>query len=113
MRIVIDISPAVYHRAGIGRYAHELTTAVAAEAHGHRCGVFYNQPRGTTPVLDLDLAYMSCRVIAWGNKAWRARVLLAHYLDRAQDPIIGEADLFHATDHLLPNLHTIPSVFSL
>ncbi len=113
MRIVIDISPAVYHRAGIGRYAHGLTTAVATEAHGHQCGTFYNRPHGITPLLDPDLACMPCRVIVWGNKAWRARVLLAYYLNRAQDPIIGEADLFHATDHLLPNLHTIPSVFSL
>lgn len=113
MNIVIDVSPAVYRRAGIGRYAQELTKALSVEAPDHRYVAFYNQPSGAKPFHDPGLARLPRRVVPWANKAWRLRVLLAHNLNHNQDAVIGEADLFHATDHLLPNLHDVASIFSL
>ena len=113
MKIVIDISPAVYRRAGIGRYAQELTRALSADIQIQNYEVFYNQPPAATPLLDPNLATVPRHVVPWSNKGWRLRVLLAQYFGYPQDGLFGEADLFHATDHLLPNLRHTAGVFSL
>ena len=42
MRICIDVSAAVHRRAGLGRYAQELTQALVAQAE-HDYVAFYHQ----------------------------------------------------------------------
>jgi glycosyltransferase involved in cell wall biosynthesis len=113
VKVVLDVSPAVYRRAGIGRFSQELTKALATEAPGNRYVAFYNQPRGAVPSFDHGLATLPRRTVPWGDKRWRMQVLLAHYLCSRQDALIDEADIFHATDHLLPYLRDTASVFSL
>jgi glycosyltransferase involved in cell wall biosynthesis len=113
VNIVIDVSPAVYHRAGIGRFAYELAKTLATEAPEHRYTAFYNQPPGATPSFDPGLDILPRRSVPWADKPWRLRVLLAHYVRRGQDALVGDADVFHATDHLLPYLHDAANVFSL
>ena len=113
MNIVIDVSPAVYRRAGIGRYAQELARALPTKAAEHHYIAFYNQPPGAVPSFDQGLGTWPRRIVPWGDKPWRLRVLLAHYLRRSQDALLRDVDVFHATDHLLPNLHRVASVFSL
>jgi glycosyltransferase involved in cell wall biosynthesis len=113
VNIVIDVSPAVYHRAGIGRFAQELAKTISTEAPEHQYTAFYNQPPGAMPSFDQGLGTWPRRTVPWADKPWRLRVLLAHYGHRSQDALVGDADVFHATDHLLPSLHRVASVFSL
>ena len=111
MRICIDLSPAVHHRAGIGRYAQELTAALLQIATKNEYIAFYNcsaqvqiePPLDSIPHLPLGLP----------DKPWRLRVLLAQLLHRSQDNLFRGVDLFHATDHLLPSLSHVRSVFTL
>ncbi len=111
MKICIDVSPAVHLRAGLGRMAHELVSALLAASSEHDYYIFYNQPSDAqvTPPLDR----VPHKTIDLGNKQWRLSVLRAYALHQAQDRLIEPADIFHATDHLLPNLQRTCTVFSL
>lgn len=110
-RICLDISPAIHGRAGIGRYAGELTAALAALGDGHEYALFYNRAREAVPAPPLDrLPRLSTND---GDRPWRLRVLLAHLAGRPQDRRFPGVTLFHATDHLLPHLSAVPSVFTL
>jgi len=111
MRICIDVSASVHGRAGIGRYTEELTAALAAAAPEHDFMAFYNRPADAAPAA--ALARLPRLTVPWGDKPWRLRVLLAHLLRRRQDDLFPGVDLFHGTDHLLPRLGGIPSVFTL
>ncbi len=111
MKICIDISPAVHRRAGLGRMAYELATALFEAAPEHDYSVFYNQPSHADVTSPLDS--VSQRTIDLGNKRWRLHVLQAYALRQAQDQLIGPTDIFHATDHLLPHLQHTRTVFSL
>ena len=44
MKICLDLSPAVHHHAGLGRYAQELLLALAATDGQNEYVVFYNNP---------------------------------------------------------------------
>lgn len=111
MRVTIDYTPAIQQHAGIGRYADELTRALIALYPADEWRLFYVDSEQRTPVPPLDaLPRMTLRQ---SNKPWRLRVLLATYLRRSQDRVIGKTELFHATDHLLPCLSHPRSVFTL
>ena len=108
-RIAIDYTPAIEQSGGIGRYARELTAALAA--------------------LDADKAY---RLFVAGaasgvlppapspNFLWRPTAIsprwLARIWHRARLPLpvelfTGKVDLYHATDFVLP--YTLPSTRTL
>jgi glycosyltransferase involved in cell wall biosynthesis len=111
MRICIDISPAIHHRAGIGRYAQELAAALLDAAPENEYVAFYNYPAQEQVEPSLDrLSHLTTNL---PDKPWRLRVLLAQLLRRSQDSLFRGADLFHATDHLLPRLSQVKSVFTL
>ena len=99
-RICIDYTPAYEQGGGIGRYVRELTAALAAEDHSSQYRLFVAgstrkrlpQPPGT-------------------NFEWRPTVMtprwLARIWQRAKLPLpvetfTGHADLYHATDFILP-----------
>lgn len=109
-RIVVDVSPAVHHRAGLGRYAAELVKALIPLLPG-RLGIFYHDA-GRADLFP-PLNALPARPHPWPAKPWRLRVMLAHLLGRPMDALIGPACLFHATDHLLPPFRALPSVFTL
>lgn len=110
-RICLDLSPAVHGRAGIGRYARELATALIAEGGEFEWVAFYNAAR--TATVEPPLAGLPRLTTHLSDKPWRLRVLLAHLVGRAQDGLFPGVALFHATDHLLPRLASVPSVFTL
>jgi len=112
MRITVDLSSAIHHRAGIGRYAEELTWALLAsrlaDEQFRAFGVgtmrqFLASSFGALPFQALPLS----------NKEWRARVMVAHHLCLAGDALIAPSDVFIATDHVLPYLKQTLSVFIL
>lgn len=111
MRICLDISPAVYRRAGLGRYAQELIAALMAIDAQNEYIAFYNRPSEARPAPLTDS--LPTLTVPWGDKPWRLRVLLAHTLSRSQDWLMPGIDLFHACDHLLPRFGRIPSVFTV
>jgi glycosyltransferase involved in cell wall biosynthesis len=111
MRICLDLSPAVHHRGGIGRFVQELAAALVAVAPEHTYIAFYNRPTEAHP--DPPADQLPRLTIPWKDKPWRLRVLLAHLARFPQDGLFPGVDLFHATDHLLPYMQRIPTVFTL
>jgi glycosyltransferase involved in cell wall biosynthesis len=110
-RITLDYTPAIQQHAGIGRYADELARALVALGTGDDWQLFYVDPELRTPTPPLDA--LPRTTLRQSNKPWRLRVLLSTYLRRGQDQTIGPAEIFHATDHLLPHLAHTRSVFTL
>ncbi len=112
MRIVIDLTPDVQGHAGMGRYAGELARALLTSAlPDERLEIFYNDPLRRQPAPPLDA--LPRKVLWLSNKLWRMSVLVAQLARIPQDRICHGADLFHATDHLLPYLSHARSVFTL
>jgi glycosyltransferase involved in cell wall biosynthesis len=110
MNILLDASAAVHQRAGIGRYTQELITALLEVAPQHTYRIFYNRAAEAGPQAPLNM--LPATTIPTGDKPWRLRVLLAHWLRKPQNRLLP-ADLFHATDNVLPFLTHTPSVFTL
>lgn len=111
MRICIDTSPAVHHRAGLGRYAQELTAALLAADTENQYVAFYHRPKDA--VIDPPLDQVPHLTANLDTKPWRFSALLGQLSHIAQDRMFPGIDLFHATDHLLPRLSRVKSVFTL
>ncbi len=112
MRLTLDFTPAIQQHAGIGRYADELTRALLALDSGDEVRLFYTDPLGRVPSAPFD--QLPRHVLRHANKPWRLKVLLSSFLRRPLDQLIDPvADVFHATDHLLPPLRHARSVFTL
>lgn len=111
MRICVNASPAVHHIAGLGRYTQELMTALLAVDSENEYLAFYNRP-GEARV-DPPLDRLPRLTTNLATKPWRMSALLAHFARIPQDRIFPGVDLFHATDHLLPRLSRVRSVFTL
>jgi glycosyltransferase involved in cell wall biosynthesis len=112
MRVTVDVSPAVHHHAGLGRYAHELLAALAAFDPADEFTVFFYSTReGQLPEPPLhQLPFKRVRMPA---KPWRLSVLLAYLAGASMDRWLPAGDVFHATDHLLPPLRSAKSVFTI
>ena len=132
--IVIDASPAVHHKAGLGRYAEELIAALAlppgAVKPSDNLAAFYHDARTATP--SKLIQSLTCIATAQTPYPWRLRALLAQLLNLSQDSLLDSAHspahpsippparmgahttpLFHATEHLLPRFKHIKTVFTL
>ncbi|PWH19406.1 MAG: glycosyltransferase family 1 protein [Ardenticatenia bacterium] len=111
MSIYIDVSAAVHARAGLGRYAESLACALAALLPT-RCALFYNAGLHKSCLPPALNGLPSRRVYA-GYKPWRMAVWLGHLLGFHFDPLLPDAELFHATEHLLLPLQRIPTVLTV
>ncbi|MGB8643702.1 MAG: glycosyltransferase family 1 protein [Anaerolineae bacterium] len=112
MRVTVDISPAVHHHAGLGRYAGELLTAMLSVEPVNEYCAFYYDPRGDAhPEPPLD--QIPARTIHLPAKPWRMSVLLASFAHVSLDRWLPPGDVFHATDHLLPPLLASRAVFTI
>jgi glycosyltransferase involved in cell wall biosynthesis len=112
MNITVDISPAVHHHAGLGRYAQELLAALLEQDHVNRYCAFYYAPRGAERP-DPPLDRVPAQTLRLSAKPWRMSVLLAYFTGATLDRWLPSSDLFHATDHLLPPLRHSCSVFTI
>ncbi len=110
MTIYVDISAAVHHRAGLGRYAESLIRALVAADPG-RYALFYNRERGVEPLAGLE--HLPARTVSLGYKPWRMAVWLGQLARIGFDRLLPGADLFHATEHLLIPLHHTPCVLTV
>ncbi len=111
MRVCLDVSPAVHRRAGLGRYAQELSAALLEVDAENEYLIFFNRPRSAR--VEPPLHSLRRLTVAWSNKPWRMSALLAHFAGLSQDRLFPGVDLFHATDHLLPRFSRVRSVFTL
>ncbi len=108
--IYLDVSSAVHRRAGLGRYAESLTRALVA-AQPDRYGLFYNRERGVEPLAGLE--HLPTRTVALGYKPWRMLVWLGQLVRVGLDRFFPDAELFHATEHLLLPLRSVPTVLTV
>lgn len=107
----MDLSAGVHNRAGLGRYATELLTAITIQDTQTDYEIFYNRPHDA--YVPDALGHLKRHSVPWGDKPWRLSVALAHVFRLPQTNLVGSGDLFHATDHLLPYLPGIPTAFTL
>ncbi len=113
--IVIDASPAVHHKAGLGRYAEELIAALAlppgAKKPSDDIVAFYHDAANATP--SKLIQSLTCIATPQAVYPWRLRALLAQFLNLSQDSLLAQPinpsthqpnniSIFHATEHLLP-----------
>lgn len=110
MPIYIDVSAAVHRRAGWGRYAESLARALADQIP-EDLALFFNRERGIDP-LD-GLTHLSTATVALGYKPWRMLVWMGQLSRAAFNRLVPGAQLFHATEHLLPPLRDVPTVLTV
>ena len=110
MAIYIDISAAMHGRAGLGRYAESLARALVQE-HPERFAFFYNRDRETKPLAGLES--VPTRTVRVGYKPWRMAVWLGQFLGLGFERLVPEAELYHATEHLLLPLRQVPTVLTV
>jgi len=108
--VYLDVSAAVHQRAGLGRYAGSLACALV-EANPGRYALFYNRERDVEP--PAGLAHLPARTVALGYKVWRMLVWWGQLAHFPFDRLLPGAVLFHATEHLLLPLRTVPTVLTV
>jgi glycosyltransferase involved in cell wall biosynthesis len=112
MTIYIDVSAAIHQQAGLARYARSLARALLTY-HGqeHEFGLFYNRTRRDRGLPDLK--GVPTRTVRAGYKPWRMAVWLGQRIGVAYDRLLPDAELFHATEHLLMPLRGAPTVLTV
>jgi glycosyltransferase involved in cell wall biosynthesis len=110
MSVYVDVSAAVHAKAGIGRYAGSLARALVAQAPD-RFALFYNRTGGTRPPEGLET--VPARTIRAGYKPWRMAVWMGQLARVGFNRLVPDAELFHATEHLLPPLRGVPTVLTV
>ena len=110
MTIYIDVSAAAHRRAGLGRYAENLTRALVPRLT-HKLGLFYNREKGVT--LPPGLEHLPSRTVAFSYKSWRMLVWLGQLAHIPFNNLVPDAALFHAAEHLLLPLKDVPTVLTV
>jgi glycosyltransferase involved in cell wall biosynthesis len=110
MSIYIDVSAAVHSKAGIGRYAESLSRTMVKKWPG-RFSLFYNSAGPAT--MPKGLEEVPARTIRAGYKPWRMAVWLGHVMRVGLDRLVPDAELFHATEHLLLPLKGTKTVLTI
>ncbi len=112
MTIYIDVSAAVHQRAGIARYAESLARTLLTDYGQERqFGLFYNRDRQARPLLGLE--NVLTRTVRAGYKIWRMAVWLGQLAGTGFNRLLPDAELFHATEHLLMPLRGVPTVLTV
>jgi glycosyltransferase involved in cell wall biosynthesis len=112
MRITVDISPAVHRHAGMGRYTHELVTALLAIDPSNQYEAVYYAPASSDRP-DPPLDRLPARRLRMSAKPWRMSVVLADYAGMPLDRWLQPGEVFHATDNWLPPLRQAKTVITI
>jgi len=111
MRICLDLSPVVQRKAGLGTYAQRLAEHLLAIDRSNTYLAFHygqHPPAPLRPPLDA----LPRRAVLWSARPWRLGVAARHCLGLNMDSTFPEVDIFHATEHLLPPLRRVRTVFT-
>ncbi len=108
-KIALDYTPAWEQTGGIGRYARELTAALAAldQANAYRLFVAGASRTDLPPQLAPNMNWKPTSV----SPIWLARIWHRARLPLPVELFTGPIDLFHATDFVLPP--TLPATRTL
>lgn len=109
-RIYLDVSSAVHQKAGLKRYTESLALALQPLL-GERLALFQNGLGQAGPLPGFE-GHLTVGV-RQGYKPWRAEVLGRQLLRLPLDRLLPQAELFHATEHLLLPLAHIPTVLTV
>lgn len=112
MQIAIDLSPIVHHKAGLGRYARMLTEHLIAQDTANAY-IAFTHGKFTDDALSPALRALPRANVPLDVRPWRMLVWLMHVLRAPMDRMMPRADIFHATEHLLPPLKNARTVFTL
>ncbi len=111
MHICLDLSPVVHRKAGLGTYAQRLAEHLLAVDRENTYSAFH-YGRTVKEPLRPPLDALPRRVVPWGARPWRLGVAARHFLGLNMDSTFQDVDLFHATEHLLPPLRGVRTVFT-
>lgn len=110
MAYYLDVSAAVHSRAGLGRYAASLATHLD-DLCPKALRLFYNRDNSIQPLA--NLAHLPARTVHAGYKPWRMAVWLGQLAGIGFDRLLPDAQLYHATEHLLMPLKRCPTVLTI
>ena len=110
MPIYVDVSAAAHGRAGLGRYAESLVHALC-QRHPGRFALFHNRDRRVHALEGLGA--VPTRTVRAGYKPWRLAVWLGQLAHADFGRLVPDAELFHATEHLLMPLPKVPTVLTV
>lgn len=111
MKVCLDLTPALHNTAGTGRYVRELAKALVDLGHADDLSFFYvdsTEGAGVETPGSIPRKTVRC-----SKRGWSAAAALSSYLGIPMDRFVGEADVFHATWHLLPRLRTPATIMTL
>ncbi|MBC7235633.1 MAG: glycosyltransferase family 4 protein [Chloroflexi bacterium] len=108
--IYVDISSAVHSKAGLSRYSANLAHALRPLL-GDGLAFFQNSLGHRGPLKGLE--EVPTVGVSLGYKPWRAAVWLSQAAKLPMDRLLPGALLLHATEHLLPYLHSVPTVLTV
>jgi glycosyltransferase involved in cell wall biosynthesis len=109
MTICIDLSAAAHERAGLGRYAASLARAMLDL--GQPLDGFVSDLRNSK--LHPPLSELTLHSAGLPRQRWRLRAAISYFGGPALDRLLPGVTLYHATEHLLPCLRRVRSVFTL
>ncbi|MBI5300725.1 MAG: glycosyltransferase family 4 protein [Chloroflexi bacterium] len=112
MQITLDLSPVVHRKAGLGRYAAALAERLVTQDQSNAYTAFAHGGFEDA-TLPPALRALPRATIPLDVRPFRMGVWLAHALDIGMDRWFPRADVFHATEHLLPRFKNIKTVFTL
>ncbi|MCX6018649.1 MAG: glycosyltransferase family 1 protein [Chloroflexi bacterium] len=108
-RITIDYTPAVQQSAGIGRLTREVTRALLALPAPHAYTLLCMGRAAPPPLLLLTMRFVSTQL----SDRWLHRIWFRARLPLPVEVLAGPADLYHATDFLLPPMFTRRTVLTV
>jgi glycosyltransferase involved in cell wall biosynthesis len=109
--ICLDISPVVHGKAGLASYAGELAAHLAAAESANQYSLFHYDARPPIALTGM-LAGLPRRSVGLPARWWRLGVAAATVAGLSLDRLFPSVDLFHATEHLLPPLRQVRTVFT-
>lgn len=109
MSLCLDLSAAAHERAGLGRYAANLAQSMLTLEPG--LTAFINDFRESR--LGPPLNTLPTHTAGLPRKLWRLRAAASYFGGPSMDSAFEGVTLFHATEHLLPQLTRARSVFTL
>ncbi len=107
-RITIDYTPAAHQSAGIGRLTRESVRAVLAQPSAHCFKLFcMGEPKAGRQTLPAGT------VVAPLSDRWLHRIWFRARLPLPVELFAGAADLYHATDFILPPTRACATVLTV
>jgi glycosyltransferase involved in cell wall biosynthesis len=106
----IDVSAAVNSRAGLGRYARSLVESMIQTLDSPP-RLFYN--RTVQAQVPSEWERIPQYSIGLGYKPWRMMVWQGQLMRMSFKRLVPDAELFHATEHLLLPLRDVPTVMTV